>query len=240
LYDYTVVVANYRLSNTEDGSAVHPDHVEDVALAFAWVKKNISQYGGNPQSVFLFGQSAGGHLVSLLATDEQYLQKLGYSFNDVKGVISMSGAYALDDLAAFPQNPLGLSAEEVLMYKAIFVNAFGSYDTAVLIPASPMHNINNSVPPFLIIYTELDMPGFGMDAENFYSKLTQAGVQSVSINKLYQSDYSELTWQTATEMAAAEPAMADYIGHYAEVVSINEFDYTKVPTKWIVSFVENK
>jgi acetyl esterase/lipase len=238
-YDYTVVVTNYRLSNPDDGSAVHPDHIQDVALAFKWVMENITTYGGDPDSVFLFGQSAGGHLVSLLASDEQYLQQAGYSAKNIRGVISMSGAYSLDDLVAYPLNPLGLTAEEVLMYKAIVVTAFGSYDTSVVIPASPAHHLHDSLPPFLLIYTELDMPGFALDAENCYSQMNYAGATSVTINKLYQSDYSSETWQTATELAATEPALAEYIGHYAEVVAINENDHLKVPTTWIISFIEN-
>jgi len=239
LYDYTVVVTNYRLSNPDDGSAVHPDHIEDVAFAFKWLIENVSNYSGDPDSVFLFGQSAGGHLVSLLASDEQYLQQAGYSANNIRGVISMSGAYSLDDLVAYPLNPLGLTAEEVLMYKAIVATAFGSYDTSIVNPASPVHHLHDSLPPFLLIYTELDMPGFAMDAENCYSQMNFAGATSVAINKLYQSDYSAETWQTATQLAAAEPALAEYIGHYAEVVAINEYDHLKVPTTWIVSFVES-
>jgi acetyl esterase/lipase len=237
LYNYTVVVTNYRLSNKDDGSAIHPDHVQDVAQAFKWVMQNIAAYHGNRESLFLFGQSAGGHLASLLATDGQYLKAVGYSPKNIRGVISMSGAYSLDDLVAFPLNPLGLGAEEVLMYKSIVQNAFGSYDTAVLIPASPFYHVHDSIPPFLLIYTELDMPGFDMDAENFYDKVNGTSGKAVSINKLYQSDYSAQTWQTATELAAAEPAMAGYIGHYAEVVAINEQDHLKQPTKWIVGFI---
>ena len=237
LYNYTVVVTNYRLSNKDDGSAIHPDHVEDVAQSFKWVMQNISGYHGNRESLFLFGQSAGGHLVSLLATDEQYLKTVGYSPENIRGVISMSGAYTLDDLVAFPLNPLGMGAEEVLMYKSIVQAAFGSYDTAALIPASPFYHVHDSIPPFLLIYTELDMPGFNMDAENFYDKVNSTGGNSVTISKLFQSDYSAETWQTATQLAAAEPALADYIGHYAEVVAINEQDHLKQPTKWIVSFI---
>lgn len=237
LGNYTVVVTNYRLSNENDGSAVHPEHVQDVALAFKWVMNNIMDYGGDPNSVFLFGQSAGGHLVSLLASDNQYLNQVGYSTKNIKGVISMSGAYSLADLVAFPMNPLNLSADEVLMYKGIVANAFGSYDTATVNPASPSRHLGDSLPPFLLIYTELDMPGFAADAENCYSLMNIAGVPSAGIQKLYQSDYSAETWQTATALAAAEPALADYIGHYAEVVAINEYDYLKVPTKWIVAFI---
>jgi acetyl esterase/lipase len=239
LYNYTMVVTNYRLSNENDGSAVHPDHIEDVALAFSWVMKNITNYGGDPGSVFIFGQSAGGHLVSLLAADEQYLKQVGYSFKNIRGVISMSGAYALSDLVAYPLNPLGLNAEDVLMYKSIVLNAFGSYDTVTINPASPSCHVHDSLPPFLLIYTELDMPGFALDGEHFYALINNVGGLSVSINKLYPSDYSTETWQTATILAAAEPALAEYIGHYAEVVAINKYDHLKVPTKWIVNFIRD-
>src|SRR3954447_11650612 len=64
------VVTNYRLSP----KVTHPEHIKDVARAFAWTSKNISKYGGNPTALFLCGHSAGGHLVSLLATDRNYLK----------------------------------------------------------------------------------------------------------------------------------------------------------------------
>jgi len=33
--------------------------------------------------------------------------------------------------------------------------------------------------------------------------------------------------------------MAGYIGHYAEVVAVNEHDYQTVPTTWIVEFIKS-
>lgn len=235
---YTVVVANYRLSNPDDGNAKHPEHIQDVASAFKWVKQNIVNYGGSSTAIFMFGQSAGGHLVSLLAADPQYLSAVGCALSDVKGVITMSGVYELDQLAQFPDNELGLTAEEVLMYKAILANAFGSYGVDVTVPASPYTYVSNSQPPFLIIYSELDMPGFAEDASNFYMKFGQVGSTNTTIKKLYQTDYSPQTWQEATLMAAEEPVMADYIGHYAEVVAINPNDRNLVPTTWIIEFVD--
>jgi acetyl esterase/lipase len=237
LYNYTVVVANYRLSNPDDGGAVHPAHVQDVAAAFKWVMQNISAYGGSSSKVYLFGQSAGGHLVSLLATDAQYITQAGYTLADIKGVISMSGAYSLDKLVEFPSNPFSLSAEEVLMYKAIVMNAFGSYDSSITFPASPINHVSNAIPPFLIIYSEGDMPGFDQDADAFYAKMKQIGLTNATVKKIYQSDYTVQTWESATQLAAEEPIMADYIGHYAEVVAINEHDYQKAPTTWIVDFI---
>ena len=52
------VFPNYRLSPW----VKHPEHVKDVARAFAWTNKNIAKYGGDPKRLFVGGHSAGGHL----------------------------------------------------------------------------------------------------------------------------------------------------------------------------------
>jgi hypothetical protein len=135
-HDFTVAVINYRLSNEEDGSALHPDHIQDVAAAFAWLKQNIAPLGdGN--HIYLFGQSAGAHLASLLATDETWLKAVGYGLSDIRAVISMSGAYYLPDLVTYPTNPLGLTADETLMYKKIMQDAFGGWERRGLDRAIP-------------------------------------------------------------------------------------------------------
>src|SRR5580692_11542886 len=68
-----VVAPNYRLSPRVQ----HPEHVRDVARAFAWTVKHVKEYGGRPDALFLSGHSAGGHLVALLATDPSYLKAEG-------------------------------------------------------------------------------------------------------------------------------------------------------------------
>ncbi len=239
-YHLTVVTINYRLSDSAQGAAVHPDHIRDVASAFGWVRRNISTYGGNPEQIYIFGQSAGAHLASLLATDSLWLNAEGCSLSDIKGVISMSGTYMLENLVIYPANPLEISYMDVLMYRVIVNNAFGSTDPALLREASPAMHLHNRIPPFLVIHTEQDMPGFSKENENFASLLQTTGSgQAVELFKLLQSDYSTETWTMATTLAAAEPVLADYIGHYAEVVAINEQDRNKVPTTWIVNFIQN-
>src|SRR5262245_21259620 len=87
-------VINYRLSSS-GGTVKHPDHVKDVARAFAWVKENAARYGGDPEKLYISGHSAGGHLVALLATDEQYLKAEKCSAKDVRGVMALSGVYTI-------------------------------------------------------------------------------------------------------------------------------------------------
>jgi len=61
------VTMNYRLAPAH----VWPAGGEDVAAALRWVKKNIGHFGGDPERVFLFGQSAGGTHAAHYVFDER-------------------------------------------------------------------------------------------------------------------------------------------------------------------------
>lgn len=63
------VSTNYRL-----GRDLGVDQVKDVAQAFRWTRDNVSSsdYGGDPNNMFVFGYSAGASAGSVLATDLAY------------------------------------------------------------------------------------------------------------------------------------------------------------------------
>jgi para-nitrobenzyl esterase len=73
--DVVVVSASYRLGAL--GFAVFPEAAEaqgftpnaglcDLALALSWVRDNVAHFGGDAARVTLFGESAGGSLVTCL------------------------------------------------------------------------------------------------------------------------------------------------------------------------------
>jgi acetyl esterase/lipase len=153
------VVINYRLSP----AVKHPEHVKDVARAFAWTHKNIAKYGGRADQIFVFGHSAGGHLVALLTTDDVYLKAEGFGVRDVKGVIGMSGVYSI------PEN--------------IFPRVFGT-DPLSRKQASPIEHIKAGLPPFLLLYADNDLPGCDKEpCDAFCKGLKEKGnnVQEVEI-----------------------------------------------------------
>jgi len=188
----TTVAINYRLSERSmpqgkgtgparkrpvQAPIQHPAHVQDVAAAFAWVKREIAPYG-NAERVFLFGQSAGAHLSSLMATDEQWLAGVpeGCSaagapctLEDIRGVVSMSAAYDLPSLATASERVGldGLQAQATaLAYRDTFKDAFGD-DPEVWEDASPIAHIGPHQPPFLVLYSFDDMPQFARESQRF-------------------------------------------------------------------------
>lgn len=64
-HDVVLVSMNYRLGvlgflSTGDHFASGNFGLKDQALALKWVQQYIEYFGGNPDSVTLFGESAGG------------------------------------------------------------------------------------------------------------------------------------------------------------------------------------
>lgn len=53
--------------NLYDKVATGNQGLKDMALALRWVRENISQFGGDPENVTIFGESAGGVAVHFLA-----------------------------------------------------------------------------------------------------------------------------------------------------------------------------
>lgn len=76
------VAINYRLAPVFN----HKDMAYDVARAVKWVKESISNYGGNPERIFLSGHSAGGYLTALTGLDTRFFELAAIS-NPLKGLI---------------------------------------------------------------------------------------------------------------------------------------------------------
>jgi acetyl esterase/lipase len=149
-------VINYRLSP----AVKHPEHIRDVARAFAWTYKNIASYGGRPDRLFVCGHSSGGHLVALLATDPEWLKAEGLKPDSIRGVIPISGVYDLSELPDW-----------------LLTRTFGDAGD-VLAGASPTRQARAGLPPFLILYADHDLPGCDRKpAEAFAKALRDKGTK---------------------------------------------------------------
>ncbi len=155
-----VASINYRLAP----AVTNPDQARDVARAFAWVHANIGSRGGNPDSMFLSGHSAGGQLVALVGLDQGYLQEQGLDGSTLKGVFPLSGVYDVTQVSQY----LGVLGGTAL------ASIFGP-GPAALTAASPITFVRPDAPPFLVLWAQNDLPTLPDQARRFLAALQQAG-----------------------------------------------------------------
>jgi acetyl esterase/lipase len=182
------VVTNYRLSP----GVQHPEHVKDVARAFAWTHKHIADYGGRPDELFLCGHSAGGHLVSLLATDESYLKAEGLSLKDVKGVMPISGVYGVPD--------------------NMFNEVFGK-DPVVRKKAGPINNAHEGCPPFLVVYADQDYPFCDAASEQFCKALRAKKVAAETL-KIKDRNHLDIISNTTKDGDPCAKALLEFVARH--------------------------
>ena len=160
--------------------AWYDENMQDVAAAFQWTVQNVAAYGGDTRNIFLFGHSAGAHLVSLLATHDDYRALRPY----IRGVIALSGAYDLKDLNA--------------IFYGVLDETFqgGHTDTAALDEASPVTYVRPSeaLPSFYVLHCQFDLPSLPEQAITFRNRLEAAG-------RPVEEDYL-LGYTHVTEMSA--------------------------------------
>jgi acetyl esterase len=77
--DLVVVNMNYRLLADVNNTTTANEIVEDALGAVLWVKDHIKQYGGNPKQIAITGDSAGGHLASMVMFAGRSLESDGFA-----------------------------------------------------------------------------------------------------------------------------------------------------------------
>jgi acetyl esterase/lipase len=147
---YILVSVNYRLSpdvrvdsSLSDSRVKFPDHPNDVGAAIAWVHKNISGYGGNPEKIALAGHSAGAHLVALVSTDQSYIRRADSTWKS--SFLKCTGSYDTEgyDILTALAPASAPAPSQVLIYR----NAFGD-PTDVRSLASPKNHVSRESPAF--------------------------------------------------------------------------------------------
>jgi acetyl esterase/lipase len=228
-----VVLPRYRLSP----AVKHPVHVHDVARALAWVHRHVAGYGGRPDQVFLMGHSAGGHLVSLLATDEAYLKDAGLRTADVRGVVSVSGVYRVAagkvEATLGGAAPLAFHLDEVVPVRGggpwswtrrlgwpgipvnvdVFGPAFGD-DPEVRAGASPVLHVRPGLPPFLLLFAGCDLPTLPEMAAEFHHALLAQGC-AASLVRVDQRNHNSILFRAIEPNDPVARAVLDFVRRHS-------------------------
>lgn len=184
-----------------------PDHKwpaqpEHVASAFDWVKRNIGNYGGDPEKVFVFGHSSGCLLTAVIGSDSKYLAEKGYTQDYIAGLIPM-GCRLNDTLKKRTEPPVNYEMyalpdtsgiEEKWLARQQTYQSLEDKNDAV-----PANHVDENLPPTLILIAEKErfFPPILRDAAEFAGRGLAAGAKEIDIqileNRTHRSAIEKMT-----------------------------------------------
>jgi acetyl esterase/lipase len=158
-FGFFAMSIDYRLV----GGSPAPAPYLDMRCAIRWLHAHAGDYGVDPDRVYVIGQSAGGHMVSLAATlgDGAYPKVGGWDSarSDVRAAISVAGAYDLNTLS----------------WGNLWTPTSGNVED-LRREASPMTHVSSATKPMLVIHSDDDRSVPVQQAVDFVEKLKAAGV----------------------------------------------------------------
>ena len=152
----TAVVIDYPLSP----AAKYDEMAASVAQAVQWTYQHISEYGGNPNSIFVSGHSAGGHLAALNTVRNEYFDTLGLA-NPIRGAILIDAA-GLDMYGYLKEH----ENDEDRKYLATFTKNPANWKEA-----TPLFYLHQNMPPLLIYQGEKTYPSISKSTRKFVDAL---------------------------------------------------------------------
>ena len=217
---YVFASLNYRLSpDVSSGSlpppfpagrVMFPEHPQDVGEAIAWLARNVSGYGGDPDALVLSGHSAGAHLAALVGSDPSYLEAFGASLKQVVGVVSLDSG-AMDVVDSATQRGNAPTANNYLIW-----NAFGTPEEEAATPrwvqASPVTWGDPSDPRALMV-TQSSRPPRIVDNQKMATALGQdpSSVMTVPLDHEGINDELGSPTDSTGETAAVMSFVADRV-----------------------------
>lgn len=161
-----VISIDYRLAP----ETTYPDSFQDCLDAVDWAVEHADDLGADPARVGLWGDSAGGHLVLLLATSQTApdfvgprLRHGGERLRAVTALYPPTDLLALD--AAERRGPFGSRTV------ANFVGVEPSDDPARWRAASPIEHVHAALPPILLLQGTRDLLVPDSQARQFAARL---------------------------------------------------------------------
>ncbi|TKY50058.1 Isoprenylcysteine alpha-carbonyl methylesterase ICME [Spatholobus suberectus] len=207
-----IIVACIDYRNFPQGTI--SDMVNDTSQGISFVINNIANYGGDPNRIYLMGQSAGAH-ISSCALLEQASRESGKgdsvsrSISQIKAYFGLSGGYNLLDLVDHFHNR-GL-------YRSIFLSIMeGEQSLKKFSPAIKIQDpcFKCSIPLFPPVYlfhgtSDYSIPSIA--SEQFADALMKAGARAEVI--LYEG-------KTHTDLFLQDPLRGGKDDLFDQIVAI--------------------
>jgi acetyl esterase/lipase len=142
----------------------------DVAKAIRWTHDHAAEYGGDPQTLFVMGHSAGAQLAALVCADERYLKGENLSFALVKGCVPVDG-----DTFDLPMRFATVQKSGNQKLAERDQQRFGDEQRQKEMSSVAYVARGKHIPPFLILHVA-DHPETGGQSRRLFQALQEAGV----------------------------------------------------------------
>ncbi|KAH7841756.1 hypothetical protein Vadar_033951 [Vaccinium darrowii] len=197
LSERDIIVACIDYRNFPQGTM--SDMVKDASEGISFVCNHIAEYGGDPNRIYLMGQSAGAH-VAACALLEQAIKEAGegestsWSLSQIRAYFGLSGAYNLVNLIDHFDNR-GL-------YRSIFLSimegeqSLQRFSPEVTVQDPSIRNAVSLLPPTILFHGTADYSIPSDASKNFADTLQRVGGKAESI--LYEG-------RTHTDMFLQDP-----------------------------------
>jgi acetyl esterase/lipase len=165
---YVIASINYRLCQ----HAQFPAQIEDCKSAVRWLRAHAQMYKIDPERIVAWGDSAGGHLASLLGTAGDIPDwEQGYPIGSSRVQVVIDW-YGRADLACVSTDPA--YADSPI---AMLLGGSGPEVKDQAEDASPIHYVSKNDPAFLIMHGDKDGVVPVEQSMAFTSALKEAGVK---------------------------------------------------------------
>lgn len=178
LAERDVIVACIDYRNFPQGTI--SDMVNDVSQGISYVCNNIAEYGGDPNRIYLVGQSAGAHISACALLRQAVKQSsdgenISWSVSQIKAYFGISGGYNMFNLVDHFHGR-GL-------YRSIFLSimegmeSLKQFSPEVMVQDPSIRNAVSLLPRIFLFHGSDDYSIPSESSETFANTLQRAGSQ---------------------------------------------------------------
>ncbi|KAL6192984.1 hypothetical protein ACLB2K_034069 [Fragaria x ananassa] len=212
LSERDIIVACIDYRNFPQGTI--SSMVQDASQGISFVCNHIAEYGGDPNRVYVMGQSAGAHIGACAIVD-QAIKELGegestsWSVSQINAYFGLSGGYNLFNLVDHFHSR-GL-------YRSIFLgimegeNSLHRFSPEVMIQDPNVRTAASLLPPIILFHGTADYSIPSDASKNFAETLRSLGVKAESI--LYEG-------KTHTDLFLQDPMRGGRDDMFEDLVAI--------------------
>ncbi|XP_030512309.2 isoprenylcysteine alpha-carbonyl methylesterase ICME-like [Rhodamnia argentea] len=181
LAERDIIVACIDYRNFPQGTI--SDMVNDASEGISFVCNIIAEYGGDPDRIYVMGQSAGAHIAACALVDQAVKESRGesisWSLSQIKAYFGLSGGYNLFSLVDHFHNR-GL-------YRSIFLSimegekSFKKFSPEVKVQDPSIGNAASLLPPILLFHGTGDYSIPSDASKAFAATLQRVGAKAEAL-----------------------------------------------------------